>query len=188
MIVTISGASGVGKDTLVDFLFYILPNTKFLRSYTTRKPRLGDRGYTYIGNDEFLAMQERGLFAWAVGSYDNMYGTSISDLVEMCNDKETIWFSVVVPKQIPEFIMWARRLKGGGVLSVYIYCKDTEILRQRLIKRGDKDIEKRLNDLSSFNLEASRQPSLVWVDNSGELEVTKRTVANIIKEAGFLDL
>lgn len=187
MMLSISGASCVGKDTVVDFLFRIIPKVAFLPSYTTRAPRKGDRGYVYVSDQEFTDMCNRGLFAWEVGPFGNRYGTRISDIVMASLDTETLSISIVVPSAVALFRLWFEKYHCK-VTSVYLYCKDENILKERLLIRGDKDIDRRLVECRSWNGIASKHDFFIWVDNSGDLELTKRTLANIIKEAGLLDI
>ena len=188
MLITISGASGVGKDTVAKFLLEIFPNTAFLRSFTTREPRDSDIGYEYISEEEFSRMEQRGVFAWPVPAHGNKYGTLKSDLFNIGLDDEKIYLSVLVPEIVERARMYARRYKTGDVLSIYLYCSDKNILRSRLLERGEKDIERRIKDCLNWDRDARRLPFFIWVDNSGDLETTKKEVARLIKEAGFLDL
>jgi guanylate kinase len=188
MMITVSGSSGVGKDTITDYLFYIIPNVDFLPSYTTRFPRKGDRGYAYVSDDEFSSIKQQGRFAWDVGPFGNRYGTLLSDLAKTAIDDGKIWFSILLPQTVGnELKFWSSSMRLGKILSIYLYCWDESVLRKRLIDRGDKDIERRITECRSWDNEARKYSELIWIDNSNDLEFTKKAIAKLVKNAGFLE-
>src|SRR3989304_10503580 len=75
----ISAPSGAGKTSLVRSLIDINPQIDLSVSYTTRKPRPGERDgtdYHFVSRDTFLAMAGRGEFLESAEVYGNLYGTS----------------------------------------------------------------------------------------------------------------
>jgi len=183
LILTISGASGVGKDTLVNYLFETVPNLIFLPSYTTREKRAGDRGYVYVSNEIISEMENKKLLAWPpVGPFGHRYATLASDVVNSFLDKKNIWVTILVPETVEKL----RSLEAARVLSVYLYCKDNSILRERLIRRGDKDVEKRMKDCSSWNEKASKHWFFKWLDTSGNIEQTMNEMMALLKDRDFI--
>jgi guanylate kinase len=91
-IFVISGPSGVGKDALIDRLVAADPDLERSVSYTTRKPRPGERDgvdYSFVPRAEFARLIARGEFL-EHASYDgNLYGTSalrVEDLLDAGHD------------------------------------------------------------------------------------------------------
>ena len=75
----ISAPSGAGKTSLVRALIDINPQIDLSVSYTTRKPRPGERDgedYHFVSRDTFLAMAKRGEFIESAEVYGNLYGSS----------------------------------------------------------------------------------------------------------------
>jgi guanylate kinase len=78
-VFVISGPSGVGKDAVIDKLVGADPNLERSVSYTTRRPRPGEKDgedYSFISREEFERLIDEGEFL-EHASYDgNLYGTS----------------------------------------------------------------------------------------------------------------
>ena len=77
----ISAPSGTGKTTILRQVIGHLPRLSFSISHTTRPPRAGEvngRDYYFIGQEEFLALRERGEFLEWAEVHGNFYGTGKS--------------------------------------------------------------------------------------------------------------
>ena len=75
----VSAPSGAGKTSLVQALLNINPEIGLSISYTTRKPRPGERDgkdYHFVSREVFLEMMARGEFLESAEVYGNLYGTS----------------------------------------------------------------------------------------------------------------
>ena len=177
MIFTISGPSGVGKSVITKFLLKNIPDLALLPSYTTRLPDARDLfgEYIYVNDEEFLRLIEQNVFAWHVEVHGNRYGTKSADIV---GDR----IAMVTLETARDLRTIAQRKKVDEVISLYIYCNDYRILKSRLIGRGEKDVERRLRDCHSWNLDALQHKFLVWIDNSGELGDTYVGLANALKQ------
>jgi guanylate kinase len=78
-LIVISAPSGAGKTSLVRALLDSDPNVRFSTSYTTRPPRRGERDgrdYFFVSEDRFRTMVEAGEFLEHARVFDNLYGTS----------------------------------------------------------------------------------------------------------------
>lgn len=84
ILLVVSSPSGAGKTTLARRLAKD-HNLHFSVSYTTRKPRIGERqgiDYHFVSDEEFARMVQGQLFAeWAV-VHGNRYGTAIDTVNE----------------------------------------------------------------------------------------------------------
>ena len=129
----ITAPSGAGKTSLIKALLEDEPGLTLSTSYTTRKPRPGERNareYHFVDEPTFLAMRERGEFLESAEVHGNRYGTSrkvISDTLERGQDLilEIDWQGArqvralypdcvgifILPPSIEEL---ERRLRGRG--------------------------------------------------------------------------
>ena len=88
----ITAPSGAGKTSLIDAVMRADPTLKISVSYTTRKPRPGEKNgadYHFVERDTFLAMRERGEFLESAEVHGNHYGTGkqvILDAVQRGDD------------------------------------------------------------------------------------------------------
>jgi len=180
MIFTVSGSSGVEKSVVTTFLLRNITGLTLIPSYTTRTRDARDLPgeYIYVTNEEFLELISQNVFAWHVEVHGNRYGTKSADIVDNR-------IAIVTPKTVVGLRRVAQRKKAGEVVSLYIYCDNEEELRRRLIGRGEKEVERRLNDCHSWNVDSRQYKFLVWIDNSKEL---KGTYANIAKALMQFDI
>lgn len=81
----ISAPSGTGKTTIVKRLKKEIPSLKVIVTFTTRKPRPGEKDgvdYHFVSENEFKNMIKEGKFVeWAV-VYGNYYGTPKDQIIE----------------------------------------------------------------------------------------------------------
>ena len=81
----ISGASGVGKSTVLKLVMAARKDLAFSVSATTRPPRPGETHgvhYYFITKEEFLNLIEKDAFLEYDNHNDNYYGTPVSQLEE----------------------------------------------------------------------------------------------------------
>ena len=89
-LIVISGASGVGKGTVLGLMMEKRKDLSFSVSATTRDPRPGEvdgKDYYFINKDKFLAMIEQGEFLEYDAHMDNYYGTPKAFVDEMLKTK-----------------------------------------------------------------------------------------------------
>ena len=75
----ITAPSGAGKTSLIDAVMRDDPSLKISVSYTTRKPRPGEKDgvdYHFVDDAAFLKMRERGEFLESAEVHGYRYGTS----------------------------------------------------------------------------------------------------------------
>jgi len=75
----ITAPSGAGKTSLIEALMKADPSLKLSISYTTRKPRPGEKNgvdYHFVEDAAFLAMKGRGEFLESAEVHGYRYGTS----------------------------------------------------------------------------------------------------------------
>ena len=135
-LIVLAAPSGAGKTTLVHALLARIPELVFSVSYTTRKPRGGERpgvDYFFVSQEEFERMVEADAFLEHAQVFDNWYGTGkkhVEDILERGRSVllEIDWQGArqvksrspaactvfILPPSLPEL---ERRLRGRGTDS-----------------------------------------------------------------------
>lgn len=140
----VSAPSGAGKTTLCKKLNSVLSNLRHSISYTTRPPRPGevsDRDYTFVDEDTFRLMIERGEFAECARVHGQLYGTSKKRLEELLD----AGIDVILDIDTQGAMQIKEKYKEG--IYIFILPPSIKALRERLEKRmaNSKDeIELRL--------------------------------------------
>jgi guanylate kinase len=192
MILTISGASGAGKTTIAKALLEHIPHTKFVRSYTTRAPRQSDipGEFTYLDRAMFHSMQASNDFLWAADIGSTSVGTRVADLDAALHDSVNTWVMVLIPEVIPKLYVHAESIgKSHAIRSVYILAENDDVLRERMIHRGDADsqIEERLKSCHVFQEDAkSSGIPYHWIRNDGTIQEAVEQVETILKRDGVV--
>ena len=133
----ISGASGVGKSTVLSRVMAERKDLSFSVSATTRNPRPGEVdgvSYYFVSKDKFLAMIENCEFLENDAHMDNYYGTPKAQLEE-----KLLTGSVILDIE-PNGAFNVRREKADAVL-IFIAPPSMEELTRRLRSRGDTSEE-----------------------------------------------
>ena len=133
----ISGASGVGKSTVLAKVMASRPDLRFSVSATTRKPRPGEvdgREYYFVSHDTFREMIDSDAFVEYDAHMDNYYGTPKAQLEE-----KLLSGSVILDIE-PNGAFNVRKEKADAVL-IFIAPPSLEELENRLRGRGDTSEE-----------------------------------------------
>jgi len=86
-IILIVGPSGVGKDTLINYLKKELDNNddyNFINRYITRIPDENEKNY-YLGEEAFRILNDQGFFVSSWYAHKNCYGIAKNDILEGIN-------------------------------------------------------------------------------------------------------
>ena len=133
----ISGASGVGKSTVLSKVMGARPDLRFSVSATTRNIRPGEvdgESYYFITKDKFLDMIEKHEFLEYDAHMDNYYGTPKGQL------EEKLQTGSVILDIEPNGAFNVRKEKDDAVL-IFIAPPSLEELERRLRSRGDTSEE-----------------------------------------------
>lgn len=140
----VSAPSGAGKTTLCRQLLQSRPNMGFCVSHTTRPPRPGERDgidYSFLSQEQFVAMRDAGEFAEWAQVHGNFYGTSRARLEGMLDEGLDVLHDIDV--------QGAKQMRPLYPDATYIFIlpPSREALRQRLTGRGSdapEVVERRL--------------------------------------------
>ena len=133
----ISGASGVGKSTVLSKVMAARQDLTFSVSATTRDPRPGEQDgvhYYFVSHDTFRQMIEQDAFVEYDAHMKNSYGTPKAQL------EEKLSRSNVVLDIEPNGAFQVQAKRPDAVL-IFIAPPSLEELERRLRGRGDTDEE-----------------------------------------------
>lgn len=150
-MILLIGKTASGKDTILNEI--VKQGYKKLVTYTTRPMRSGEAegiNYHYISKEDFLSKEHNGFFAETT-SYNVATGETWyygSDLEDFNMDKVMI--------VNPDGVKRISKIKSLNPVVFYIQA-DEEVIRKRLLKRGDDkdESERRIvsDDRDFFGIE-----------------------------------
>lgn len=186
LLIVISSPSGGGKDSVINALLKILPNSARFVTTTSRPPRPGNRNgvdYFFISKDEF----EQGIKNQEFLEYNvysgNYYGTEKKRLAEALERYDLAFTQIEVNGK--------HNLDKASVphLSIYLLPENLETLRKRIEHRGgltSAQIDERLR-IAKEEIEKSTDYDHRIVNKEGKLAETVAEVAQIIRDSQALD-
>lgn len=144
-VVIFSAPSGSGKSTLVHFLMKQDPSFGFSVSATSRPPRGEEQhgvDYYFFTPDEFRARIAADEFVEYEEVYPGRFYGTLKSQVEQQLEQQNILFDVDVKGGCS-----LKRYYGERALFIFVQAPSVDVLRERLIGRGDtspEEIEKRI--------------------------------------------
>lgn len=152
----ISGPSGTGKTTLCSTVLNQMQNLFYSVSYTTRKPRSGEKDgvdYFFIEKKDFKNKIESGQWAEWAKVHGNFYGTSARFIDKGLNAGHDILIDI----DIQGTVQMLKRYPES--VTIFIMPPSPDILRKRLESRktdSKEEIERRLvnavNEIAQKNI------------------------------------
>ena len=183
-LIVFSAPSGAGKTTLVKYILKTFSEIRFSISATSRKARgkeIDGKDYYFFSNEEFKNIIKNDQFIEYEEVYGgNYYGTLKSEVDRIWKDKKIAIFDLDV--------VGGANIKGmfpDETLSIFVMPPSIEILRGRLIERGDvskEEIDVRIKKAESELDYASKFDNII-INN--DLEESKKIALTLIKE--FID-
>lgn len=142
----ISAPSGAGKTTLCRRLLAFYPDIVYSISYTTRRPRPGEKDgkdYHFISREDFL--EKKALDYWAEWArvHDHYYGTSAVFLSDSLARGRDVLMDIDVQGAIQILTCFPE------AVTIFIMPPSMDVLRQRLTQRATDSqgtIQKRLRN------------------------------------------
>ncbi|WP_348647360.1 guanylate kinase [Anaerobiospirillum sp. NML120448] len=175
----VSAPSGAGKSSLINALlkkFNLDDSLRLSISHTTRDPRPGEvdhESYHFVSVEEFESLIERNAFFEHAKVFDNYYGTSKEIVLDWINQGKDVLFDIdwqgarLIKEQVPEAI------------KIFILPPSLDALRQRLIKRGQDEmdvINKRMAQAMSEISHYDEYDYVIINDDFDESLITLRSI------------
>ena len=175
----ISGASGVGKSTVLARVMQERNDLLFSVSATTRSPRPGEQdgvSYYFVSKEAFLDMIQKDAFLEYDDHMDNYYGTPKSQVEEKLQNAH------VILDIEPNGAFNVRKARPDAVL-IFIAPPSLQDLENRLRSRGDTSEEQiRLRqERVAWEMEQSKRYDYTVVND--RVEACAEQILNIIAQA-----
>lgn len=172
----VSGASGVGKSTVLAKAMELQPELLFSVSATTRDPRPGEVdgvNYSFVTKDAFREMIMREEFVEYDAHMDNFYGTPRQQLEEKLSRGN------VILDIEPNGAFAVKSARPDAVL-IFIAPPSLEELERRLRSRGDTDEEQIRVRLARVAWEVEQSKQYDYVVINDQVETCADEILNII--------
>jgi guanylate kinase len=176
LLVVISGPSGVGKDTLIERLRELDPRLQYSISYTTRKPRPGEKdgvSYFFVSRQKFEELVAQGFFLEHAVYNGNFYGTPAAAVEEARAAGRDILLKIEV-----QGAAQVRKRAPDGVFIFIAPPSKEELVRRQERREGavpDDDMAERLKIAETEMKHASEYNHVVINDELG------RAVAEVLE-------
>lgn len=147
------GPSGSGKTTVADYLskHYGLSQ---IESYTTRAPRYdGEVGHTFVSNEEFDQLKD-------FVAYTEFDGNRYAATAEQVDSNDIYVVDVAGAEYFKE------KYHGTKKPVVFYFNLPTEVLKQRMLDRGDSEdaVTKRIENDAHMFADAGRRLLSIYED------------------------
>jgi len=173
----IAAPSGAGKTSLIEALMRDDPSLKLSISYTTRRPRPGEKDgvdYHFVDDAAFLAMRERGEFLESAEVHGYRYGTSKRVITEALARGEDLILE----------IDWqgARQVRRiyPDCVGVFILPPSIEELERRMRARGQDSDEVIRRRLDNAREELGHSGEFEYRIINKDFETAQRELARVI--------
>ena len=177
----ISAPSGTGKTTLCRYLLGKHKNLVLSISATTRNPRLKEThgvDYFFLSKNEFEQKIDSNDFLEYAKVFDNYYGTPKSFVERQLNNEKNVLFDI-------DF-QGMRKIKSQqqfNIVTLFLVPPSIEVLRQRLIGRGDgeEQVEKRVAGFKNDAEKANEYDFVIVNDDLNKACIDVENVYNASK-------
>lgn len=174
----ISGASGVGKSTVLSLVMARRQDLCFSVSATTRPPRPGEQeavSYYFVSREQFSEMIQNGEFLEYDAHMDNCYGTPRAQLEEkLCRGN-------VILDIEPNGAFRVRKERPDATL-IFIAPPSMEELERRLRGRGDTSQEQIRVRLERVSWEMEQSKHYDYVVTNAQVEACAEEILKIIAD------
>lgn len=178
ILLVLSGPSGVGKGTIVNYLLEEDKNLVKSVSCTTRAPREGEengREYFFISEREFRSRIQENDFLEYDEHFGNYYGTPRSFVERQLKDRSVVLEIDVVGA------LNAKRLMPDKTVLVMVTPPSMEELENRLSGRGSESEEQKRDRLQRVRYELEQAHLYDYVLVNDDSRQTKIKIQEIIR-------
>ena len=175
----ISGASGVGKSTVLKKVFDLRSDLQFSVSATTRPPRPGEvEGvhYYFVTKETFEQMLDEDAFLEHSAHAANDYGTPKQQLEEKLNVGDVILD--IEPNGAFQVLK-----KREDAILIFVMPPSMEELTRRLTTRGDTSPEQIQIRLARADWEISQSPQYHHIVVNNQVDTCAEEILKIIANA-----
>ena len=174
----VTAPSGAGKTSLIDAVMKDDPSLKISVSYTTRKPRPGEKegvDYHFVDPQTFRRMQERGDFLESAEVHGNHYGTA----------KQVIRDALAAGEDMILEIDWqgareVRRLYPQSV-GIFILPPTVDELERRMRARAQDSDAVIRQRVTNAREELAHAGEFKYAIINKDFETARRELASIIQ-------
>jgi len=179
VLIILSGTSGVGKNTIINSLLNKYSDKyTLLPTYTTREMRLLEKQgepYFFISEKEFYKkIEENDLYEHEV-VHGHYYGTSRNLLLEKKETGKILLKDIDVRGTQKLVEIASNDIK---IVTIFLYVQSIEELKNRLLTRGEKDIELRL---SRYSLEMEYAKKYDYLIDNENKDYTVSIINSLIE-------
>lgn len=174
----ISGASGVGKSTVLKRVMDARPELRFSVSATTRAPRPGEvdgESYYFVTKEQFETMIAQNEFLEYDAHMDNYYGTPVAQM------EEKLALGSVILDIEPNGAFMVQKARPDVVL-IFIAPPSVEELRRRLTSRGDTSADQIALRIARADWEMEQSAKYDYVIVNDQVETCADKILKIIAE------
>ena len=172
----ISGASGVGKSTVLGRVMEQRDDLLFSVSATTRKPRPDEQeavNYYFVTKETFREMMDRDEFLEYDAHMDNLYGTPKGQL------EEKLQRGHVILDIEPNGAFIVQKARPDAIL-IFIAPPSMEEVERRLRKRGDTNEEQIQIRLKRAYWEMEQRYKYHYIVINDQVDTCAEEILNII--------
>lgn len=174
----ISGASGVGKSTVLARVMEQRKDLRFSVSATTRAPRPGEvdgESYFFVSKERFQEMISQNAFLEYDAHMENYYGTPESEV-----ENKLLTGSVILDIE-PNGAFNVRKRRPDATL-IFIMPPSREELEHRLCGRGDTDEEQIRIRMERANWEMDQSVHYDYIVINEQVDACADQILKIIAE------
>ena len=172
----ISGASGVGKSTVLKKVFSEREDLQFSVSATTRSPRPGEQEgvhYFFVSKETFEKMLAEDAFVEHSAHAANYYGTPKAQLEEKLKKGD------VILDIEPNGAFQVQAVRSDAIL-IFIMPPSIEELYRRLSGRGDTSAEQIEIRMKRADWEISQSPRYHHIVVNDQVDTCAQKILDII--------
>jgi len=183
----LSGPSGSGKTSLIRRLLASreLERVVFSVSHTTRTPRAGEVAggdYHFVTHQAFEAMVEAGRFLEWARVHDQLYGTSVDEVVPRLEEGTDVLLDIDVQGAAQLLENRSAGLAREGVHGIFVLPPTYEELQRRLFRRNldEQEVIGRRLTVALQEIQAFVKYEYVIINR--DIDTASRVLASIILE------
>lgn len=180
LLVIISSPSGGGKDSVINALLNLFPNSARLTTTTSRTPREDDKqkSYYFVTKEEFESKIKNGEFLEYNIYAGNFYGSEKKVLEKSLSEHSVVFTQIEVNGK--------HNLDKLGIenFSIFLVPESMEILRHRIERRGGistNSMNQRLS-IAHKEIKDSEDYDFRITNFEGKLGETVERIHQIIKD------